>query len=241
MTSCKSKKDIHYFQNYQTISPEVKFEMPKIQVNDILNIRVMADNLEAADMFNSAPLTGGGGQMVNTEILKITGYLVNEMGEIQFPVLGSINVTNYSIVELENFLRKTLEDKKLLLNPQVIVRIINAKVSIVGEVARPGMYTFMEQVITLPQVLGMAGDLTINGERRNILVVREENGQRITGILDLTKSDVFDSPFYYVKQNDVIYVQQNGPKVKSAGFVGNVGTILGLGSFILTITLLLTR
>lgn len=241
LSSCKSKKDILYLQNPEDISNEVNFIMPKLQVNDILNIRVMADNLQAADVFNSMPVSLAGGQMMTPEILKMTGNLVNEKGEIKFPVLGTIKVTDYTIVELEEYLSAQLESRDLLINPKVLVRVINAKVSILGEVARPGLYTFTEQVITLPQALGMAGDLTINGERSNITIVREENGIRTTGYVDLTQANLFESPYYYVKQNDMIYVQPNGPKVKSAGYVGNVGTILGLGSFLLTITLLLTR
>ena len=241
LSGCKSKNDILYLQNPQEISSEVNFVMPKLQVNDILNIRVMADNLQAADVFNSMPVSIQGGQMMTHEILKMTGNLVNEKGEINFPVLGTIKVTDYTIVELEEYLSTQLESRDLLINPKVLVRVINAKVSILGEVARPGLYTFTEQVITLPQALGMAGDLTINAERNNITIVREENGKRTTGYVDLTQANLFESPYYYVKQKDMIYVQPNGPKVKSAGYVGNVGTILGLGSFLLTLTLILTR
>ena len=241
LVGCKTKKDIHYFQNPPAISNEVKFEMPKIQVNDILNIRVMAENIQAAEMFNSMTVSGGGGQMMNPESLKLLGYLVNELGEINFPVLGTVKVTDFTILELEKYLKESLMNQQLLVNPKITVRVVNAKVSIMGEVRSPGLYTFTEQVITLPQALGMAGDLTINGERSNILIVREENGQRISGLVDLTNAEVFNSPFYYIKQNDMIYIQPNGPKVKTAGYVVNVGTFLGLGSFILTITLLLTR
>jgi polysaccharide biosynthesis/export protein len=240
LMACSTKKDILYFQNLNTINSEVKFEMPKIQVNDILNIKVTAENQTAADVFN---ISGGSGgqQMLNAEILKLTGYLVNEMGEVSLPVLGKIKVTDYTINELEQHLITVLIDKKLLTNPNISIRVVNAKVNIMGEVKAPGLYTFTEQVITLPQALGMAGDLTINGQRKGITIIREQDGQRLVGTVDLTDANLFSSPFYYIKQNDVIIVQPNGPKVMSSGYVSNVGTILGLGSFILTITLLLTR
>jgi polysaccharide export outer membrane protein len=234
--SCTTKKDILYFQNLQTINSEVKFEMPKIQVNDILNIKVTAENQSAADVFNS-----GSGQMVNPEAMKLSGYLVNEMGEVSLPVLGRIKVTGFSIAELEVELIRLLIEKKFLNKPNISIRVLNAKVNIMGEVKAPGLYTFTEQVITLPQALGMAGDLTINGQRKGITIIREQDGQRLVGTVDLTDANLFNSPFYYIKQNDVIIVQPNGPKVMSSGYLGSVGAILGLGSFALTITLLLIR
>lgn len=242
LTSCKSKKDILYFQNLQSINAEVKFEMPKIQVNDILNIRVTSEDVESSDLFNTMKMATGGGAMVaNPEIIKLTGYLVNEKGEINFPVLNNIKVIDFTVVELENYLKDLLVQKDYLSNPSISVRVVNAKVSIMGEVRAPGMYTFTEQVITLPQALSMAGDLTINGMRKNITIIREQDGQRLVGTVDITDANMFDSPFYYIKQNDVIVVQPNGPKVMAAGYIGNIGTVLGVASFVLTMTLLLTR
>lgn len=238
-SSCASKKDIYYLQSQENISGQIAFTPPKIQVNDILNIKVTAENLEAATVFNTSSLTSSGNQ--NIDILKITGYLVSASGEINFPVLGTIIVTDKTINDLELFINHELKDKKLLDNPVVTARIVNSKVTITGEVKTPGTYTFTEQVLTLPQALGYAGDLTINGKRNNVLLIREENGERSYTNIDLTKSDFFKSPYYYVKQNDWIYVYPNAPKVASSGFIGNVGTVLGLGSFVLTITLLLTR
>jgi polysaccharide export outer membrane protein len=242
LSSCASKKDIYYLQNQDGIVGGVNLKMPKIQVNDILNIKVTAENLEAASIFNTSSITGGGGGgALNAEILKITGYLVGEHGEINFPVLGTIKVVDMTIEELEKYIIKEIQLRNFLENPVVTARVINAKVTISGEVRSPGTYTFTEQVLTLPQALGYAGDLTINGKRNNILLIREENGERTYTTIDLTKSDFFNSPYYYIKQNDWIYVYPNAPKVASSGFVGNVGTVLGLGSFVLTITILLTR
>uniref|UniRef100_UPI00404B06DF polysaccharide biosynthesis/export family protein n=1 Tax=Flavobacterium sp. TaxID=239 RepID=UPI00404B06DF len=240
LSSCASKKDIYYMQNTEQIAGQVGFTVPKIQVNDILNIKVTAENLEAASIFNTSNIVGGGGN-INAELLKITGYLVGESGEINFPVLGIIKVTDKTVKELEAFIINEIKTNNYLSNPVVAARVINAKFTISGEVRTPGTYTFTEQVLTLPQALGYAGDLTINGKRNNILLIREENGQRTYANIDLTKSDFFNSPYYYIKQNDWIYIQPNAPKVASSGFIGNVGTVLGLGSFILTITILLTR
>jgi polysaccharide export outer membrane protein len=239
ITSCASKKDIYYMQSQEGITGQVELSVPKIQVNDVISIRVSAENPELANIFNVT--VGNNAGMINAQMLALTGYLVNENGEINFPTLGTVKVSDKTINELENFLINEIKAKNYLEKPIVSARVVNAKFTISGEVRSPGTYTFSEQVLTLPQALGYAGDLTINGKRNNILLIREENGERSYTNIDLTKSDFFNSPYYYVKQNDWIYVYPNGPKVASSGFIGNVGTILGLGSFVLTVTLLLTR
>lgn len=227
-------------QSQDGIEGNVLMLAPKIQVNDIISVIIFSDNLPAAQVFNTTNVSGGGG-LINAEMLKLTGYLVDEKGEINLPIIGNILVTDKSISELEDFIAQKLKTNDFLKNPVVTARVLNSKVTISGEVIRPGTYNFTEQVLTLPQALGYAGDLTINGKRNNILLIREENGQRTYTNIDLTKSDFFNSPYYYIKQNDWIYVYPNAPKVASSGFIGNVGTVLGLGSFVLTITLLLTR
>lgn len=238
-SSCASKKDIYMLQNQDNITGVVEFKPSKIQVNDILNIKVSSENPELALIFNFS--SGSSGNVQNVQMLALTGYLVNENGEINFPVLGTLKVTDKTVDELNKFIAKEIVDRQYLERPIVISRVVNAKITISGEVKNPGTVTFTEQVLTLPQALGYAGDLTINGRRDNILLVREENGERTYTTIDLTKSDFFKSPYYYVRQNDWIYVHPNGPKVVSSGFIGNVGTVLGLGSFVLTIAILLTR
>lgn len=242
LASCASKKDVYYFQDKSNIEGAVKYEVNKIQLNDILNIRVLADDPSAADAFNLMPTGGGGGgMMMQAEQLKMIGYLVGEDGSINFPKLGRIQTTNYTVKELEDYLTKTLKEEGYLNQPTVTVRVVNNKFTVLGEVARPGTYTYAEQVLTLPQALGMAGDLTIMAERRDIILMREINGERTYTQIDLTKTDWITSDFYYVRQNDVIYVYPNNPRVKMAGFVGNVGVLIGIASFLLTITILVTR
>ena len=119
--------------------------------------------------------------------------------------------------------------------------MLNAKVTILGEVKAPGTYNFTEQNITLMQALGYAGDLTINGKRDDILITREVNGVRQVTHIDLTSAEFMKSPYYFVKPNDVIIINPNEPKVKSAGFVGNVGTVATVISLVLSVTILLTR
>jgi polysaccharide export outer membrane protein len=162
-------------------------------------------------------------------------------GTISLPILGDIVVTNKTIIEIQNDIQKTLEEDGHLLNPTVVVRVLNAKVTILGEVASPGTYSYTEQFITLPQALGYAGDVTIGANRKEIWLIREEEGARQYYKIDLTKTDWFDTPAYTIKQNDIIYVYPNEVKVKSAGYIGNTGTVLSVISILFTTYALLIR
>ena len=180
-----------------------------------------------------------GGQ--NIDLLKLEGYLVNKAFEIKFPVLGVLNVKGKTTKDLENEITALLINGGHLQQPSVIVRLLNAKVTVLGEVNTPGTITYTEDQITILQALGYAGDLKIDGRRDDVIVMRETNGEREIAHLDLTSTSLLESPFYYFKPNDVIMVQQNYKKVKSAGFVGDTGTILGVASLILSVTILLTN
>lgn len=238
--SCTSKKDLHYFQDIRSEnSNSLRFEAPEIQPNDILDIKVSALVPETAMPYNRQ--MAGNSVMNNLDLLKLQGYLVGSEGMIKFPVLGSIKVSELSPMELEEKLEKELEDGGHLVEPTVSVRLLNSKVTILGEVQRPGTYTFTEQFLTLPQALGYAGDLTINGQREDILLIREEWGERRVNHLDLTTTDWFNTPYYYVKPNDVIVINPNTARVKSAGVISNAGTVLTIASLILSSVVIITR
>jgi len=140
-----------------------------------------------------------------------------------------------SVLTDKVFFGGTLDDLSIAVkNPIVVCRILNAKVTVLGEVRNPGTYTFYENNLTILQALGLAGDLNINGVRKNIKVIRMENNQQKIGEIDLTKKDWMKSPFYFIKPNDVIIVNPNTAKVKSAGIIGSAGTLLGTISVILS-------
>lgn len=222
-------------QNEKTII----YQNTTIQPNDILKITV-----ESLMPLAALPYNKNAGQTVqqnNIDLIKLDGYLVSSNYEINFPVLGIISLKSLSVSDAETFIAEQLINGGHLNDARVSVRVVNAKVSVLGEVSKPGTYTFTEQNITLLQALGYAGDLTINGQRDNVLVTREVDGVRQVAHLDLTSADFMDSEFYYVKPNDVIVINQNNPKVKSAGFIGNVGTVLTIFSLILSTTIILTR
>jgi polysaccharide export outer membrane protein len=173
--------------------------------------------------------------------MKLRGYLVSAEGNIVFPIVGKIKLLGSTPEEAEEIIKNILVSKGLLVEPVVSVRLLNGKITILGDISNPGTYPYSEQNITLLQALGYASDLSISGIRKDILVIREENGTRTYGHIDMTKTDWFDSPYYYIKQNDVIYVYPNGPKIKSAGYLTNLSTVLSVVASSITLILLITR
>lgn len=217
----------------------VNYKSPTIQPNDILDIRVETLIPEAALPYNKSsnqPM-----QAANLDVLMLNGYLVSNNTTIKFPVLGEVSVKGMSTHQIESHIKKLLTEGNHLVNPEVYVRILNAKVTILGEVNAPGTYNFTEQNINILQALGYANDLTINGVRNDVRIIREINGVRTISHLDLTSSELLNSPYYIIQPNDVIVVNQNNPRVKNAGFVGNIGTVLTIASLALSVTILLTR
>jgi polysaccharide export outer membrane protein len=240
LQSCASKKDILYFQDStEYISSRIEYTGSLIQPNDILSITVGAKVPETVIPYNFQQL--GTNSMSNIETMKLQGYLVSPQGTIVFPVLGEIPVVNKSTSELEQELKNVLEIGGHLLSPTVSIRLLNAKVTVLGEVNKPGTYSFTEQYLTLPQALGYAGDLTINGKRKDIILIREALGIRTIKHLDLTTTDWMNNPDYTIRQNDVLVVNPNNSKVKSSGYIGNAATILTIASLVLSTVILLTR
>ena len=236
ISSCASKKDILYLQDsdVNNTSP-INYQNVLIQPNDILKITVESLVPEASTSYNRG--TNSSAIANSLDLIRLNGYLVSNEGKINFPNLGSIVVSNLSTFEIENKIKNILIQGNHLNNPTVDVRLLNAKVTVLGEVNAPGTYTFTEQNITLLQALGYAGDLTIN----DIIITRDVDGVRKISHIDLTSTDFMNGEYYYVKPNDNIIVNPNNPKIKESGFVGNVGTILTIASLALSITILLSR
>lgn len=239
LASCANKKDILYYQDIQNSSQSAINYVPNsIQINDILYIKVDALIMESARPFNLEVNTNAS---INMDTFKVQGYLVAQDGTIVFPILGTLKVAGKTTSELQNMLVDLMKEKGYLKDANVNVRVINSKVTVLGEVKNPGTYSFEEQNISLNQAIGYAGDLTIFGKRKDVLLIRENNGVRTYIKLDLTSSDWFTSPYYYVKQNDVIIVNPNGAKVMSSGYLSNIGTVVGIMSFAATLVLLFKK
>ena len=194
MQSCVSKREILYLQDIDTNpAMEVASNTTTLQPNDILKIDVGALMPEAALPYNK--IAASGQIATNLEVMKLEGYLIDANKTIQFPVLGELSVAGKSTADLEIDIKNRLETGGYLLNPSVTVRLLNAKVTILGEVKQPGTFTFTENNISLLQALGLAGDLTINGDREDVILIREADGQRSTTHLNLTSSDWLNGPY----------------------------------------------
>jgi polysaccharide export outer membrane protein len=195
-------------------------------------------NPEAAIPYNK--VSNGVGS-TSLDIMQLDGYLVSENSTINFPVLGILSVKDLTTQDFTFLLKERLVNEGHLKSPSIDIRVINAKVTILGQVNSPGTYSFTEQNITLLQALGYAGDLNINGKREDVKILRYENGVQIIAHIDLTSADWLNGPFNFVKPNDTIIVDPNNPKVKSAGFIGNVGTLLSVVSILLTTVVLISK
>lgn len=216
---------------------------PVIKPEDLLSITVMTLNPESNMLFNMGimqPLGGGGSntrqqQQGNNEAAQ--GYLVDDQGYIEFPVLGRVKVAGLTREEANNKLTADLEE--YLQEPIVKVRYLNFRVTVIGEVGSPTVVTAMDDNLNVIEALGMAGDMTLYGKREDVLIIREENGMRTMARLNLNDSKSLESPYFNLHQNDVVYVEPDKAKVAGTGFVRrNWGFAVGLIS---TALLLLTR
>ncbi|MAN58610.1 MAG: sugar transporter [Flavobacteriaceae bacterium] len=240
--SCVSRKEIAYFQGMEALAAaQTAGEAPlEIRPNDLLSITVSAFNPEAARPFNlvieSRPSTTGGANFSGAEQ---QAYLVSADGTIEFPVLGTLEVAGLTGKELNALLETHLSN--YLKDPIVTIRLLNFQISVLGEVAQPGTYRVTGERITLPAALGLAGDLTIYGERDNILVIRETEAGKQYAYLDLTDASVINSEYYYLRQNDVLYVEPNKAQRQSATFNRNSTVYISVASLLVSVLVLIFR
>ena len=235
LVSCESKKEMIYLQDAEGINALdaiVKVE-PKIQQNDILSINVSAIDAEAALPFN---LFEAGN---TTSIPKPITYLVDSEGEINFPVLGKIKVEGHTTKEITDSLTASLA--AYIQKPIVNIRLTNFKVTVLGEVKSPGTYPVPNERITILEAIGLAGDLTIQGKRKTVTLIREQNGKRTFIDIDLTSREILNSPYFYLAQNDVLIVEPNKSKINSSAVGANTGIILSTISFLISILAIITR
>lgn len=248
-TSCVSPKSIVYFQgdtskiNKQEITQTY---VPTIQSNDLLSIVVGSLNSEANEMFNTAntAMTASTNYSATSSGARLQplGYLVNLDGFIEMPMIGKIKIKGLTTSTAADSIRIRLLN--FLKEPSVMVRNLNFKVSVLGEVKLPAVYVIPDEKITLPEVLSLAGDLTIYGNRSNVMIIREENGKREYSRINLTERDVFNSPYYYLHKNDVIYVEpvkskmlDTDSRIRTVPLIATiVGGISTLGILIINIT-----
>ena len=220
LTSCGTVKDIAYFQNKIVDEPETidKHAGIVIQPKDMLSIVVSSRNPELVAMFNlpvisyqaGSEVVSGAGQQ------RLMGYVVDNNGYIDFPVLGPIKVAGLTRWELSKLIKERLLNEGLLTDAVVTVEFMNFKVSVIGEVNSPGTYTLNNDKVTILQAISLARDLTIFGQRENVCVIREREGERVIYEINLCDVSMFNSPAYYLQQNDVVYVQPSEIKARQS-------------------------
>lgn len=243
LASCGSVKDIAYLQGDDLLKKTAMMDtvVLKIQKDDLLDINVSSPDQELLRPFlrygseyNSNGSIGGGSS---------SGYLVEIDGTINFPLLGKIKVAGLTRRQLIDLIQKRLEKEGFIKNPVVTVRFLNFRISILGEVSRPGSYAISSERITLFEALSLAGDLTIHGRRNRVAVIREADGVRTILYHDLRSRDIFQSPDYYLKQNDMVYVEPNRVKAESSvqNQFTNVGTWISLVSFLASMSVLIFK
>ena len=241
-TACTSTKKIIYLQDVVPLKQqeiEQKYEV-MIHGDDLLAIMVNSRDPELALPFNMPMVSyqlgsNTGGQQ------RVLGYLVDTNGNIDFPILGEIHVEGLTRMQLTELIKNKLIEGDLIKDPIVTVQFLNFKISVMGEVGRPGSFTISGDRITLLEALSMAGDLTIYGRRDRVGVIRENNGKRTILFHDLRSADIFNSPCYYLQQNDIVYVEPNKAKSGQSSINQNnsIGVWVSVISLLTTIAVLI--
>lgn len=249
--SCKVKEDIDYMKNIEqtAIQASIQTSTFTIQPGDQLMISVSAKDNDVVRPFNQNYSSSDVSQFSlpssNLPVQaqsSVSGptYIVDSNSNIEYPILGKLNTTGKTIEEFRDILKEGL--KKYVKDPGVNIRNTNFKVTVLGEVNKPGAFLVPDgQSMTLLATLGLAGDLTIYGQRKNVLVIRNINGVTSKEYIDLTNAEFINSPYYYMKQNDVVYVSPNNTKKNSSAFGPQAGVFISIASVVVGLLALLFR
>ena len=242
LASCSAPKEVLYLQDIASIKEEnidKNYEVI-IHKDDLLAILVNSKDPELALPFNMPVVTYQIGAQTTAQ-QRLLGYLVDQNGDIDFPILGKIHVEGLTRMQVTELIKQKLMSEDLIKDPIVTVQFLNFKVSVMGEVTRPGTFDISGDRITLLEALSMAGDLTIYGRRDRVAVIREKDGKRRILYHDLRSSYIFQSPCYYLQQNDIVYVEPNKAKTGQSRINSNnsVGVWLSAVSVLASITSLM--
>lgn len=238
LTSCASKEKYIYYQDIEAVinsdASSKRFET-KLVSDDLLMIVVSAEDPESAAPFNLfTTVTADPRNSATTGQVTQQLYLVDADGNIEFPIIGTLKIgglnKSQAIVLIKN------EINKYLKNPIVNLRIMNFKITVQGEVNQPGVHTITSERLTLPEAITLSGDLSTYGSRNNILVIREQDGKRTFARVDITKADFINSPYFFLKQNDIVYVEPNKTKINSSVIGPNIS--IGISALSLLVTII---
>ena len=239
-TSCKTPSNIAYFQDLNN-NPDTVITLQNrvitVKPTDKIYIGVKSKDPQISQLFNLTGGTSSGGTNMSQDAYY---YTVDSRGDIDFPVVGKIQVAGLTREEIAEKVKKSLVDASLVKDPTVTVSLSNLHYSMMGEVAKPGQYAIEEEKVTILDAISKAGDLTIQGKRNDVMVLRQENGHQKIYKIDLCSGrDIFSSPAYYLQQNDVVYVTPNDTKKRSSTLNGNTvqstGFWMSISSLIVTI------
>lgn len=255
LAGCKASREIIYLQDagQKAVfipSDETSIPEPVIKIGDLLSITVNSNTPEAAQPFNlpiypvpraesaynigssSGGISGGQGGLQN--------YLVDVEGKIIFPVIGKLYVAGMTKSQLSDLIKNRIYPRYINEEPIILIRYAGFKVTVIGEVGRPGVIQVNNEKITILEALAQAGDITMFGLRDNILLIREKDGKRETIRLDIRDKNILNSPYYFLQQDDVLYVQPNEVKINNTAFsstlsipVSVLGTLSSLTSLVL--------
>lgn len=228
LTSCNSYKKATYFQDLDresTTRESIKNYNPiTIQPEDVLSVSITSLNPESSAIFNFAS------NNIGSSPESSGGYTVDQFGEIQLPVLGPIQVGNLTTAQVREKIESKL--KPYLKEPVVIAKLVNFKISIIGDVSNPGLYKIQNERLSVPEALSLAGDLNITAVRR-LMIIREKNGEREYIPVDLRSKDLFNSPYYYLRNNDILYAEAGKSKFASLDpTYQRIGLLLSIASVV---------
>lgn len=260
LTACNSKEKVLYLQDMVVDTPEV-IQAPqfiRIEPGDKLSIIVSSSDPQVASIFNLIAMERSTGMNTQSGGNRRSGggssdgrgagyYTVNDRGNIDFPIIGELHVAGLTRQETSEFIKKKLIEGKYVTDPVVTVEFANLHYTIIGDAGSPQLYNISDDQINIIEAIALAGDLNITAERDQIYVIRTENGLRTTTRVDLRTKDIFNSPVYYLKQNDIIYVVPNGKKTGEYSLNENqwknpfiyataLTTVIGIATLIVSIT-----
>ncbi|MCF8214994.1 MAG: polysaccharide biosynthesis/export family protein [Chitinophagaceae bacterium] len=237
LSACTTYKQLQYLQGDLDSTKYSQFKVPeqRIQKGDQISIAVFSDNAAASAMFNTGSIPQVNGAMAQSAGSGVSAagnvYEVDQEGNIFFPQIGKLNVEGLTREGMTKLLDSKLKDK-LLINPYYVIRFLNLKITVFGDVGSPGVYPLVRENTNIFEALTLAGDMTFFGRRDNVLIIREKDGKRVFARLDVTKPDVFNSPYYYLQQNDIVFVDMRKGKVnmQNQSWVQNITLGLSLMS-----------
>ncbi|WP_299061932.1 polysaccharide biosynthesis/export family protein [uncultured Polaribacter sp.] len=241
ISSCVSNKDIAYFQFDEIEQNKVSNRFKTIfKPDDLLQITISSEDIDAAMPFNLPAVTFGASNSAAIGSPRQQNYLIDSKGEIDFPILGKLKlggITREQAIEL----LKTKLSPDYISNPTINIRIANFKITVYGDVQRPGTFTIPNERVSILDAIGLAGDLNISGRRDNVMVIREEGNRKVKYKVNLLSNKTLTSPVFYLQQNDVVYVEHNKARIQSAISNTSVSLFISVTGLLITIVSLLTR